>query len=137
MTLDPRVYVASNMVKACDLFVKEKETLDIILGLIEGEILEEVYSYGGFYPILKIRNNIIVGITNLRIFKLEKGIVSVLRYRDVVSVKHERNGLFRWDKVVCQLCGEGGEFDTFGVYHGDACARICNHMLKRIRIRTN
>ena len=132
MNRDPRVYIAPHIVKTRDLFLKEIETLNSIIEIRNGEIINELYSFKGFYPILKIKNNTIIGLTNLRIFKLEKNNVNTIWLKDIAEVDHEKKGPFRWDNIVFKLHGEEDTWNIISVYHSKACIHIRKYIYEHI-----
>jgi len=109
-----------------------------VAGLPENEPLELVYVYSLKYnqyfdPI----EEIIVGITNQRIFKLEYGNYTQQILRNIKSVSHEKNGFFRWDKIKCILHKKDDDcVDTFTIYHGVSCAYFCEYLAKKIEKNT-
>ena len=126
--IDIRTYVAHNTVTISELFMKEIQIIHDIIKSNDDEIVQMIWSHDSIGSNLKIEKNIIVGITNLRIFKLEKGNVFTTEFKNIKSVHVEKNGIFRWDKIVCKLVD--GKCETYGIYNGDACEHICYNMKK-------
>ena len=76
----------------------------------------------GFY----IPGNIIVGLTNYQIFKIENAALSSALIKDIKSLYHEKNSIFKWDKIVVRL--KDGRTETFGIYYEKTCAYFANHL---------
>lgn len=111
-----------------------KGAIEKTIGIVKNEKLEVVYIYNDTFDVgFDIVNNVIVGLTNFRIFKIEKGDVSYQKLNETINVEHEKNGIFRWDKVVCNL--SGGKKETFGIYHADVCKYFCNYITNKIKKR--
>lgn len=110
------LYKSGSIPRAAYNFLNQK------FGFKEGEKLELLYVYGDIY----------VGITNLRIIKLQPTFTGYDIYEFLIvsidTVKHEKNGYFSWDKLC--IVGKDGLVDTFGIYHGDACREMCAHLEK-------
>lgn len=132
---DRRTYVAKNTVSGADMYIEEQIMLENVLNLAQNENFEIVYSNKSWNPELQIQDNIIVGLTNMRIFKLERGHVSITYYDKIKSVGLMKNGPFRWDKIVCTLKSNTEkveDIETFGIYYKDACEYIYYHMQQYI-----
>lgn len=70
-----------------------------------------------------------VVLTNLRFLKIENGkTVSNVVLKQIKKVEHEKNGIFRWDKVVTTT--ESG-VETFGIYQS-AVAEFFVDTLRRV-----
>lgn len=101
------------------------------LKLPRNEKLEIVYIHSdNFDENFNISTDIIVGLTNLRIFKIQSGNSGHQFISNIVSVSHKKNGLFSWDKLVCNL--KSKEVDTYGIYHSSVCGYLCDYMKHRI-----
>lgn len=101
------------------------------LALPSNERLEIVYiNSDHFDEGFDISSEIIVGITTLRIFKIERENSGYQFINNISSVSHQKNGLFKWDKIVCNL--KSGNVDTYGIYHGSVCAYFCDYLKSRI-----
>jgi hypothetical protein len=142
-----RVYIAHNTIEADYLFVKELNILKTYVGFDNDEILIMIYSNNNFDPSLEICGNIIVGLTNLRIFKLEKGVIHSTYYQDIKNVYHVKNNIFTWDKIICVLkkIRKEGEpeikdekfkhdnVQSYGVYYSDACECMCKYITMELK----
>lgn len=105
------------------------------INIQENEKLEIVYIYNDTFDIkFNIVTDTIVGITNLRIFKIENARCDSQNLHDIVGVEHQKNGMFRWDKVICYLA-KSGQQNTFGIYHADVCKYFCSYIDGKIKKR--
>lgn len=119
-----------------------REAIEKTIHLYDGEMLEIIYIYDGtFDHNFNIARDIIVGISNYRIFKIEDGKCNSRRLDEMTHVEHQKNGLFKWDKIVCYLSkykresANQQEIDTFGIYHSDVCKYYCNYINEKIKKR--
>lgn len=109
----------------------DKNVLTLIKNYIDikdNEKILFVYFYldGDFMEPIKFHKNIVVGITDKRIFKIEKGNISMVNIHEIVDISHQKNGIFRWDKVACVM--KNGNVKTFGMYHANACKFFIEHL---------
>jgi len=105
----------------------------LMAGLLDNEILELVYISSAHYKNgFESMNEIVVGITNRRLFQLEYGTVSQQMLRNISSVTHKRNGWFRWDEIKCVLHSTI-DSDKFAIYDGVTCALFCDHLANSIK----
>src|ERR1700690_1295031 len=87
---------------------------------VTDETLDIVYIYSGnFDEGFDITKDIIVGLTSNRIFKIEEAKVESHFISNITKVSHQKNGMFRWDKVEVSL--RNGGYDTFGIWHSEVC----------------
>jgi hypothetical protein len=96
------------------------------VGLSRGEEIKLFYTYSALKEELS-RSDIIVGITNVKIFKYDKGSNSFTLRSDIKAVKHQRNGMFSWDKV--EILTHSGKTETYGIYDGDTCSKFCRYLM--------
>ena len=96
----PLVYVADNTIGGHQLEPLKKQRIHHLLGLSEGESIEIIYSNNGKFDTDK---NVLVGLTNRRIFKIEDEIVSRILISNLVSIRHVENDIFSSDKLHCEL----------------------------------
>lgn len=123
--------VAEDTISGLDLKVREVNMISEIVHFLPSESIQIIYLSGGnFEPTFKIEGNTIVGVTNFRIFKIEKSNVDSVMIKDILKVTHEKNGLLRWDKVVCTTTN--GKTETFGIFYSKTCEYFCNHLIKLI-----
>lgn len=126
--------ITINTVLGENLKPNVKGAIEKTINLIEAEKLEVVYIYNDTFDSgFDIVNNTIVGISNFRIFKIEDGKADTQNLFEIVGVEHQKNGLFRWDKVICHLLK--GKQNTFGIYHGDVCKYFCSYIGDKIKKR--
>jgi hypothetical protein len=116
-------YVAENIIIGASLNFKELNSITKNIKFTENEKIEVLYSNNDSF---EYKKNILVGITNFRIFKLENNNISYIDKNNIVSIRYRYNGIFRWDKIECKL--RNGEFDTIGVFHSNACRYLCNYL---------
>jgi len=62
-----------------------------------------------------------VGITDRRVFRVEKGVLKEnIVLNNIASVHHEKGGMLRWDQVKFKLAD--GSADQIGIYKGSIAA---------------
>lgn len=102
------------------------------VGFLPEETLELLYRYDATFEFpLRLEGHIYVGITNVRIFKIEESKVHELALIDMKSVFHEHNGLMAWDKIKITKISDGKEV-TFGICRGDTCVVMCHHLRTKL-----
>lgn len=125
--------IATSTALAKDLKPHIRNSIIKTLALPREERLEIVYMFvDHFDEYFDIANDVIVGVTSLRIFKIEGGKTEYQFIEKIKSVTHQKNGIFKWDKIVCNL-KEGG-IDTYGIYHSSVCAYLCKYIKQRIKL---
>ena len=116
--------VCEDTIKGEDLPTAHLEVLAKSLGFRSNERLELIYiNLGNFTRSLSIKSDIVVGLTNLRIFRTENGHLTYSLIEDIVSVEHEQNSIFRWDTLRIRL--KRGDTQAFGIYFNQTCAYFC------------
>lgn len=119
--------LATNTYSGDELRARDHKVISDAARLLPGEHAEVVYIHmADLSKPVAIEGSIIVGLTGLRIFKLEKGNVDYVFKEDIETVSHQKGGLFAWDKVVLGLTN--GKTETFGIYNGDACELFCTRL---------
>ena len=99
----------------------------------QNEKIELLYSY---YSTYSIKNDIMVGITNKRIFKIDKGVKRFTNMNSIKTAKHIKKWLFFWDKIECMTTDE--KIETYGIFHALDCNYFCNYLNDNfININTN
>ncbi|AYV79488.1 MAG: hypothetical protein Faunusvirus17_7 [Faunusvirus sp.] len=148
---DTRKRIAPSMLSGEQLTSDEIKQIDKIVKLLKFEKIELLYLYGDKFNALNMSTDIVVGVTNYRIFKIENAeIVSSANRKDIVTARHQKNGMFKWDKVVVFLSvikktqdqsyvanllntsdpatNGNPTFETFGIYDSSACEFVCNYI---------
>lgn len=116
--------VCEDTVRGEDLPTEHLEVLAKFLGFRSNERLELIYiNLGNFTRSLSLKSDIIVGLTNLRIFRIENGHLNYSLIEDILSVEHEQNSIFRWDTLRVRL--KRGDTQAFGIYFNQTCAYFC------------
>jgi len=75
---------------------------------------------------INISKNILVGITNYRIFKSEKGNCFSFLRSEINSIEHKSNGIFSWDMLNFKF--KNGTTNNIGIYHSDVCKFYTNYL---------
>lgn len=120
--------VAINTIDGKYLRGVDKEEINKKIQLDEKEELLFVWGETAkFEELLDLNKDTIVGITTKKLFKIEKGAVHRINRNNIKSVKHQKNGMFSWDKIELTT-KDKNEKVTFGIYHGDACEYFCNYL---------
>ena len=89
------------------------------------EEIEYLYAYGNSHEDTNVDDNVYVGITNYRIFKLDQGEQSQVFRKDVISVKYVEGGIFRFDKILLEL--QDADV-TIGIYESSSCKFFCSYL---------
>lgn len=117
--------VTDNTVDGKELRISDVELLSKIVNFDQDEVILFLYCYGGkFEPRVILEGNVFVGITNKRVFKIEKGGSFGVMRKNILSAKHIKNGIFSWDRIEFDLVE--GKKDSFGIYHSATCEYFTN-----------
>ena len=119
--------ITENTIDGKDLRISDVELLSKVMNFEQDEKVLYLYCYSGkFEPRIVLEGNVFIGITNKRVFKIEKGgSFSVMR-KNILSAKHIKNGIFSWDRIEFDLIG--GKKDSFGIYHNATCEYFTNYI---------
>jgi len=142
--MDPLTNVADNIILALNkpngydniihanyIGVNESSEINKIISFAPDENLIMIYFYNG----RKISGNVLVGITNVRLFKIEKNKFDAVNLSNIKQVNHRKNDIFRWDKIECKL--HNNKVETFGVYHKKACGKLCEYLNTQIKLNND
>lgn len=115
-----------------DLRIREANAIAKLVHFNDDEKIEKIYMFDAnfekyFEPTMKI----LVGITNLRIFKIDKGIVSFAMISDITNIHHIAKSIFRWDQLVCTL--KDGTTIEFGIYTSVTAKYFMNYLKSKLR----
>ena len=107
--------------------IEVKEIFDLIGEKEKEEEILFLWVEGGkFDKVLTPKKETMVGITNKRLFKLEKGGKWIIKREIIKEVRHQKNGWLAWDKIVITL--KDGRTDTIGIYDEATCQYFCNYL---------
>ena len=116
-------FVTTNTIEGKSVSGDTVKQLSKTLNFFPDEKIELLYSDNRVFYFNK---NVIVGITNYRLFKLEKEEISHLFRSDIQSVRQVKNNVWTWDKIECTVKNDRSlkiaEVRTFGIFHSTACA---------------
>ena len=90
----------------------------------EDEKIELIWSNNGEFAY--DAENVLVGITNYRIFSLEKGNPRTVFRGAVNSYDHVKRGAWRWDELECTM--KDGTKESILIYHKVVCAHFCEYL---------
>lgn len=121
-------HLVTNTVKGYELKKTEADAINNLVELMDNEQILLLYRDGSFDTHDILCGTIIVGLTNFRIFKIENGLAWSTFMENIKSVKHEQNGIFYWDKLICTT--KTGAVNTYGIYYNDTCKYFCDYMRK-------
>ncbi len=100
------------------------DTISQICKFYADEQIELLYSNSDEF---EYNNNVLVGITNYRIFHLEKdNMTSVFRY-EILNYKHTSMGIFKHDLLECVI-RKDGSIRSICIYHVDTCKYFCEYL---------
>lgn len=120
--------VAINTIEGKYLRGVDKEEINKKIQLDDKEEILFVWSQRDkFEELLDLKEDIIVTVTTKKMFKIEKGAIHSVNRENIKSVKHQKNGMFSWDKIEL-ITKDKNEMITFGIYHGEACKYFCNYL---------
>lgn len=147
--------VSECTIKGCDLDPEERMRLMKYIGASDDEILLFLYAprfagnagwglinqipvYKGKDKdisekaklILDEKAEVLVGITNMRVFKTQNCETWMERFDEMTSADHIENGFFAWDKIECRM--QDGRIETFGIYHKKACQFLVEKIIEII-----
>ncbi len=133
--LNNKTYNSNKVERVCSNIVLAKFLRGVEVKMLQEELKldakdEVVLVYvasGKFEPMLKFDGEIIVGITNALVFKAEKGAIYKIPRSNIMSVTHQKNSIFSWDKLIFEL--KNKTTDTIGIYDRDACEYFCNYLM--------
>ena len=89
-------------------FVSFQPGEELLILYLDGDEFDAPFFIGG---------NVFVGVTNMRVFKIEHNMVDSTLLKSIRRCTHQSNGVFKWDKIFCEL--DGSERNTFGIRHAD------------------
>ena len=115
--------VVNETIAGLDLRRREFEMINKLIGFEAGEEIEIIYRDGGhFEKYFDMMDSILVGITNQRIFKIEKGIAYSAKIKDMKRCSHKKTNPFQWDAVEVEM--NDGKKMLFGIYWGETTAHF-------------
>ena len=124
--------MCTNTCRGSDLHEQFIKELNSELKATSDEKLEILWSESGEFNISGINGkDVYVGVTSGRIFKIEKGGVDHALISELQSASHQKNGVFRWDKVEVKF--KNGNKDTFGIKQASACEYFVNFLNRKLR----
>jgi len=119
--------VTDNTIDGKNLRVSDIELLSKVANFQPNETVLFLYCYDDtFDPKIVIDGNIFVGITDKRVFKIEKGGVYTVMRKDIINTRHIKNGMFSWDRIEFKL--SNNQTDSFGIYHSATCQYFTNYL---------
>lgn len=128
--------IATHTINGKELRMKETSLISGYLHFLPDERIKIIYLHSNnFFPEFTLEGNIIVGVTNYRVFKIEKNNGDSVLLKDIDKVKMEENGFFRWDNIVCLL--KNGEKKKIGIYYNSTCEYFCNYITKSLGVVDN
>lgn len=96
--------IAPDAISGEDLRQRETELISQAVKFMLDERIEIIYRNNGqFETYFDLADSKIVGVTNQRIFQIEKGIVTFTYLRDIAYCSQRKRGHFWWDFVVVHL----------------------------------
>ncbi|CAK7995046.1 Hypothetical protein POVR1_LOCUS564 [uncultured virus] len=120
-----------NLRKLKNLKAHDVKFISSAAKLQPGEILEIVYLNQAHNFDHMTFNDIIVGITNLRVFKIQDVNIVEILLTDIISIAHEHN-IICWDNMICQLTS--GKSISIGIYSAACCRYMITYIEEMIRV---
>jgi hypothetical protein len=102
------------------------ESLKKYIKFEEDEQVKLLYVADNNFESLNIQNNIVVGLTNIRLFKIQNNKLDFVLIKDIKNIRHEENSIFSWDKIICEL--KNGKIETFGIYYYESCKYFTDYI---------
>jgi hypothetical protein len=119
--------VTNNTVSGNYVSHNNQAILSEAVNYFDGEKIELLYLYDdGFDQDIDLSSAILIGITNYRIFKIDKGVKTYTLRKNIINIRHVKRGVFVWDSLQCKT--DIGIVVTYGIYHTTACDYFCNHL---------
>lgn len=130
ITLRKFNYVSVQTISGSELYKYEQELLKKSFNATDDETIELLYVCTINLEDFTFANNTVVGITNNRIFKTEKGNTCFTMLSDIKSMAHEKNGIFRWDKLLLTL--KDGSVVGYGIYYADTIKYFMKYLTPKV-----
>lgn len=103
-----------------------------IFNLQSNEDLQILYMDSNkFEDDFNITNNVFIGVTNKRIFKIENNNTYNIYLKDINYCSHQKNSMFHWDKILCHL--KNDTTDTIGIRYSVTTLFFVNYINDMIR----
>lgn len=119
-----------NTIKGEGLDISKYKEIHEKFKMLNDERIEIIYLFQGNFVNINVNNDIYVGITTYQVFKCDKNNKTSVMISNIKSVSHQKNSIFRWDKLVCKKINDTTE--TFGIYHKKTCVYFCKYLLNKI-----
>ncbi len=129
----------SGVVRGEKLTADEKKVLAKDAALASEDEILFVWKEKQQASLADVTASAVVGITAAIVFKLEKGALTKVARRDIVVVRHEKNGWLRWDNLILGCCDKDGKkrVEKMGIYCEDACAYFSGYLASRLCVSGN
>jgi hypothetical protein len=94
------------------------------------EKIEVLYRTSGeFEKPFNMFDSVLVGISNKRLFKIEKGISYFTSLSNIVSLRHKKMNIFKWDQII--VTTRDNKEVEYGIYYSDTI----EYFIKYIRAK--
>jgi len=121
-------------INSIDLRGREIEMIGKALLFQSDEKLEILYSRNdNFEEYFGLDNNILVGVTNKRVFKMENASNESIFLNDISSCSHQKNSWYKWDKIEMKL--KDGTVDTLGIHSSDTTRYFVNFINTKLKLK--
>lgn len=123
------VQEANNTIFGPSLSQTDNEILIAHMIINKNEAMHYIWSENGWANGLTF-SGALVGITDTKIFKYEKGKLQCIKINSLQKVSHSRMGIFKWDKLIFHF--DNNLTEWFGIYHSNTCEYFMNFINERI-----
>lgn len=95
------------------------------------EKIEVIYKCEGiFEKPLNIFQGALVGITNKRVFKIDDGVTYFTMLSDIVSYKHKKMNVFKWDQLI--LTTRDNKSVSYDIYYSDTVKYFVEYLHSKL-----
>ncbi len=116
-------YVISNTFDSKNIPEESVKQISQLMNFLAGEKIELLYSDNQQFL---FDNNVIIGITNYRLFKFEKDNQFYIFRAEIAKIKHVENNVFSWDKI--ELVMKDYSIQTIGIWHPETCKYFIDYL---------
>lgn len=124
-------FICENTIKGTQISDLMQNKILLKISAVANEKLDIIYSYHNNFNDIN-QNDIFIGISNYRLFKLEKNYIQSVNISEIDDVNHKQNNIFRWDFIECQMGDK--RIESFSIFHKTTCAYFCGYLNSLIKL---
>lgn len=119
-------HVWDNTIQGKDVPAETIKLLADKLQFFPEEKIELLYSND---MIFKFKKNVLIGVTQYRLFKLEDEEIITIPRTEITKLKHIKNNSVSWDFLQCEL-GSSSRVRNIGIWSTEACDNFIDYLQK-------